>query len=80
MAKQHLDYDRSLLDNGNWAELVKSLKYGIYDVDLPGYAELQRLRNTLSRYNCRKDYKYRFLTNVIYGPTLILRIEVELRK
>lgn len=78
MAKQYLNFNEELLEEGKWAEFVKSLEYGIYDVPMKGYAELQRLRNTISRANNDTKCRFKFKTNVKYDP-LVLHIETDLK-
>lgn len=79
MAKQFKTYRTELVEEGKWAELVKSLEYGIYEIALPNYSALRALLVTISRVNKNPDCKCKFSTSTKYEP-LTLRIEADLKK
>ena len=79
MAKQFKTYKEELVNEGRWAELVKSLEYGIYEIALPNYSALRAMLVTISRANKNPDCKYKFSTSTKYEP-LILRVEADLKK
>lgn len=79
MAKQYKDYNRSLVKNGKWTELVDSLEIGIYEIALPNYSALRSLQVIVSRFNANTEHKCKFSTSTKYEP-LTLRIEVDKRK
>ncbi len=79
MAKQHKDYDRSLVESGEWLKLVRSFKSGVYEVAVPNYSALRSLQVTISKVNSDPEYKYIFSTSSNYNR-LEVRIEVDLKK
>lgn len=79
MAKHYKEYNRSLVDGGNWTDLVDSLKTGIYEVELPNYSALRSLQVIVSRFNANEKGKFKYKTSAKYEPTIILRIEVDKR-
>ncbi len=79
MAKQHKDYDRSLVESGEWLKLVRSLKSGLYEIAVPNYSALRSLQVTVSKVNSDPECKYVFSTSCNYDK-LEVRIEVDLKK
>ncbi len=79
MAKQYKDYDRSLVESGEWLKLVRSFKSGVYEVAVPNYSALRSLQVTISKVNSDPECKYIFSTSSNYNR-LEVRIEVDLKK
>jgi len=78
MAKQYKEYDRDLVLDRKWTELLDSLTVGIYEIELPSYSALRSLQVVVSRFNSNAGCKFKFSTSAKY-KNLMLRIEVDKR-
>ncbi len=79
MAKQIKEYDRSLVERREWTDLVKSMKVGIYEVELPDFSAMRSLQVIISRFNAKPAYKFVF-SIITKFDDMILEIKVNKRK
>ena len=84
MAKQHKVIDGALLElfkEGKWTEFIKSLRYGIYDLEMPDYSTLRSLQVIISRVNMDDEHPYKFSVSVNYkNLPILVRLTVDKRK
>ncbi len=76
--KELKDGERSLFDNGQWLEFVKSLKSGIYELKMKDFSKLRSLQVTCSKVNADTEHPYKVATEVKYAD-LVLRITINKR-
>jgi len=76
--KELKDGERSLFDNGQWLEFVKSLKSGIYELKMKDFSKLRSLQVTCSKVNADAEHPYKVTTEVKYTD-LVLRITINKR-
>lgn len=67
---------RSLVESGQWLQLLKSLKTGIFEIKVPDYSALRSLQVTASKVNVMADHPYKITTKAKYQE-LILQVEVD---